>query len=78
MIIERKDPPYPRRGPSCLLVIFIMVGIGLGIFVIQNADEVREVIVPTPTPAPTRSATEVALLADIAEREDALEEAAGY
>ncbi|MCB8929400.1 MAG: tetratricopeptide repeat protein [Ardenticatenaceae bacterium] len=78
MIIERKDPPYPRRGPSCLLVIFIMVGIGLGVFVIQNAEEVRDVIVPTPTPEPTRSATEYALLADIAEREGALEEAAGY
>ncbi|MEZ4593697.1 MAG: hypothetical protein R3D55_21520 [Chloroflexota bacterium] len=78
MIIERKDPPYPRRGPSCLLVIFIIVGIGLGIFVIQNAEEVREVIVPTPIPEPTRSATEYALLADIAEREDSLEEAAGY
>ncbi len=78
MIIERKDPPYPRRGPSCLLVLFIGLGIFLGIFVIQNAEEVRDVIVPTPTPAPTRSAVEFALLADIAEREGALEEAAGY
>ncbi len=78
MIIERKDPPYPRRGPSCLLVIFIGVGIFLGIFVIQNAEEVRDVIVPTPTPEPTRSAIEYALLADIAERDSALEEAAAY
>ena len=53
MIIERKDPPYPRRGPSCLLVIFIGVGIFLGIFVIQNAEEVRDVIIPTATPEPT-------------------------
>lgn len=78
MIIERKDPPYPRRGPSCLFVIFIGIGIVLGLFVIQNRDEVLEVIVPTPTPEPTRSATEYALLADIAEREGALEEAAEY
>ena len=78
MIIERKDPPYPRRGPSCLLVIFIGVGIFFGIYVIQNAEEVREVIVPTPTAAPTRSAVEYAWLADIAERDGALEEAAGY
>lgn len=78
MIIERKDPPYPRRGPSCLFVIFIVVGIFLGLFVIQNRDEVLEVIVPTPTPAPTRSAIEFALLADIAERDGSLEEAAGY
>ncbi|MBK8903924.1 MAG: tetratricopeptide repeat protein [Anaerolineaceae bacterium] len=78
MIIERKDPPYPRRGPSCLLVIFIGVGIFLGIFVIQNADEVRDVIIPTATPEPTRSATEFALLADIAERDGELAEAADY
>src|SRR5690606_30087123 len=78
MIIERKDPPYPRRGPSCLLVIFIGVGIFLGIFVIQNAEEVRDVIIPTATPAPTRSATEFALLADIAERDGELAEAADY
>lgn len=78
MIIERRDPPYPRRGPSCLFVIFIGIGIVLGLFVIQNRDEVLEVIVPTPTPEPTRSATEFALLADIAEREGAWEEAAGY
>ena len=61
-----------------MLVIFILVGIGFGVFVIQNAEEVRDVIVPTPTPEPTRSATEYALLADIAEREGSLEEAAGY
>lgn len=78
MIVERKDPPYPRRGPSCLLMIFIGVGIFLGIFVIQNAEDVRQVIIPTPTPEPTRSAVEFALLADIAEREGSLVEAAGY
>ncbi len=78
MIIQRKDPPYPRRGPSCLLMIFIGLGIFVGIFVIQNAEEVREVIIPTPTMEPTRSAVEFALLADIAEREGALIEAAGY
>ncbi len=78
MIIERKDPPYPRRGPSCLLVIFIGIGIFLGIFVIQNAEEVRDVIIPTPVPEPTRSAIEYALLADIAERDGELVEAAGY
>ena len=78
MIIQRKDPPYPRRGPSCLLVIFIGVGIFLSIYVIQNAEEVRDVIIPTPTPEPTRSATEFALLADIAERDGELAEAADY
>lgn len=78
MIIERKDPPYPRRGPSCLLVIFIGVGIFLSIYVIQNAEEVRDVIIPTATPEPTRSATEFALLADIAERDGELAEAADY
>lgn len=78
MIVERKDPPYPRRGPSCLFVIFIGVGILFGLFVIQNRDEVLDVIVPTPTAEPTRSAIEFALLADIAQRDGALQEAAGY
>jgi tetratricopeptide (TPR) repeat protein len=78
MIIERKPPKYPRRGPSCLLVILVLLGIGFSTFVIQNADEVRDVIIPTPTPEPTRSATEYAVLADLAERDGDFEEAVGY
>ncbi|MCP4420478.1 MAG: tetratricopeptide repeat protein [Chloroflexi bacterium] len=78
MIVRRKYPPYPRRGPSCLFIIFISLGIFVGLFVIRNQEEVREVIIPTPTMEPTRSATEFALLADIAEREGSLIEAAGY
>lgn len=75
MVIKRTPPRYPRRGPSCLLVIFVLFGIGVAIFTIQNADEVREMIIPTPTPEPTRSAAEYALLADLSEK-DGLEEEA--
>lgn len=75
MVIQRKDPRYPRRGPSCLLVLFVMVGVGLGAFVIANAQEVRETIIPTPIPTPTRSATEYALLAELDERDGHYQEA---
>jgi tetratricopeptide (TPR) repeat protein len=78
MVIKRTDPRYPRQGPSCLLVIFVLFGIGLGIFVISNREEVRNVIIPTPTPEPTRSATEYALLADLSEGDNELMTAIEY
>ncbi|MEJ2752729.1 MAG: hypothetical protein P8169_08670, partial [Chloroflexota bacterium] len=64
MVIERKPPRHPRRGPSCLLVLFVLFGIAVSFYVIQNRDEVREIILPTATPEPTRSATEFAVLAE--------------
>ncbi|KAA3665431.1 MAG: tetratricopeptide repeat protein [Chloroflexi bacterium] len=78
MVIERKDPKYPRQGPSCLLIIFVFFGILVGGFVIQNADEVRDVIIPTATPEPTRSATEYALLANLSIDDGELVEALDY
>ncbi len=78
MVIRRTPPQYPRRGPSCLLVLFVIFGISVGIFVITRADEVRETIIPTPTPEPTRSATEQALLADLSERDKEYEQAVEY
>ncbi|MCA9930948.1 MAG: tetratricopeptide repeat protein [Anaerolineales bacterium] len=78
MIIERKPPRYPRQGPSCLLILFVLFGIVVGGFVIQNREEVRELIIPTPTPEPTRSATEFALLANLSYKDGELEEAIGY
>ncbi len=78
MVIERKDPKYPRQGPSCLLIIFVIFGIVIGGFVIQNADEVRDVIIPTPTPEPTRSATEYALLANLSIDDGEMAEALNY
>ncbi|MFO7680824.1 MAG: tetratricopeptide repeat protein [Chloroflexota bacterium] len=67
MVIKRTDPRYPRQGPSCLLVLFVLLGVGFGIFVISNREQVRDIIIPTPVPEPTRSATEFALLADLSE-----------
>lgn len=78
MIIQRKPPRHPRRGPSCLLVVIAVVGVVLGGLVIQNAEDVREAIIPTPTPEPTRSATEYAVLADLAERDGEALEAIDY
>lgn len=78
MVIKRKEPKYPRRGPSCLLVIFVFLGIVAGVFVIQNGEQARQVIFPTPTPEPTRSATEYALLAQISREDGEPEKALEY
>jgi superkiller protein 3 len=78
MVIKYREPRHPRQGPSCLLILFVAFGVMVGMFVIQNADEVRETIIPTPTPEPTRSATEFALLAQISEEDGALDEALAY
>ncbi len=78
MIIKRTPPRYPRKGPSCLLVLLVLAGIAAGAFIITNAEQVRDTIIPTPTPEPTRSATEYALLADLSERDGELVEAVDY
>lgn len=78
MIIQRKPPRYPRRGPSCLFSLFIFFGIAVSFFVIQNVEQVREVILPTPTPEPTRSATEYALLAELSKLDAEYAEAVDY
>jgi tetratricopeptide (TPR) repeat protein len=78
MEIRRTPPRYPRRGPSCSLVLFVLIGIALSVFVITRADEVRDTIIPTPTAEPTRSATEQALLADLSERDGEYAEAVDF
>lgn len=78
MIINRKPPRYPRRGPSCLLVIFVTFGIAVSLYVIQNAEEVRLAIMPTPTSEPTRSATELAVLAEMSRDDGANTEAIAF
>ncbi len=78
MIINRKPPRYPRRGPSCLLVIFVTFGIAVSLYVIQNAEEVRVAIMPTPTQEPTRSATELAVLAELSRDDGANTEAIAF
>lgn len=78
MIINRKPPRYPRRGPSCLLVLFVTFGIAVSLYVIQNVEDVRSAIVPTETPPPTRSATEFAMLAELSRDDGGNEEAIGF
>jgi tetratricopeptide (TPR) repeat protein len=60
------------------LVIITAVVVVIGAYIITNRDEVRNAIIPTPIPDPTRSATEYALLADYSERDGALDEAVEY
>jgi tetratricopeptide (TPR) repeat protein len=78
MVIERKPPRYPRRGPSCLFILSVLTGIFFGFLVILNADQVRDTIIPTPTPEPTRSAAEFGVLAELSERDGELAEATEY
>lgn len=78
MIIDRKPPRYPRRGPSCLLVLFVTFGIAVSLYIIQNSEEVREAIMPTPTREPTRSATELAVLAELSRDDGANEQAIDF
>ncbi len=81
MIIERKDPPYPRRGPPCLLALIFLAVLALGIYVIVRPNEARDTlatILPTPTAEPTRSAAEYALLADLSESDGEFEEAVTF
>ncbi len=75
MIIQRKPPRHPRSGPSCLLVLLVAGAFALGMYVVSNAEEVRDVIVPTATPEPTRSAAEYATSAALYERDGEYENA---
>lgn len=82
MEIRRRPPKRSRGGPSCLLVLLVIAALAAGVFVIANADTVRETIVLPPTPEPTRSsasyAASAALLArdgDVTEAIDAYEQA---
>lgn len=81
MIIERKDPPYPRRGPSCLIVLLFLAVLIPGVYVIIRPNEARdtlETMLPTPTAEPTRSAAEFALLADLSEGDGQFQEAVAF
>ncbi|MCL4802970.1 MAG: tetratricopeptide repeat protein [Anaerolineae bacterium] len=78
MVINRRPPRYPRRGPSCLLVLFVIFGIAVSLYIIQNAEEVRTAIMPTPTSEPTRSATELAVLAEMSRRDGEMAKAIEY
>jgi tetratricopeptide (TPR) repeat protein len=78
--IKRKYP-NPRKGPSCWFVLFAFVVFFGGGYIIarpEPAQKAIQALLPTPTPLPTRSATEYALLADLSVRDGELAEAAGY
>jgi len=73
MIIKRR-PPKPRRGgPSCLFVLFVLLVIAGGIYIIANADRVRDVVIAPPTAEPTRTAATLAANAALMERDGDIE-----
>ncbi|NLF66225.1 MAG: hypothetical protein GX579_16665, partial [Chloroflexi bacterium] len=69
MIIERRPPRYPRRGPSCQLMLVVLAALVVLAYLIINREEVVTAIVPTPTPEPTRSAAEFATSAALYQRD---------
>lgn len=75
MVINNRPSRYPRQGPSCTFVIIILSFIALGFYVIGNAAEVRDAIIPTPTAQPTRSAEEYAVSAVLYQRDGEYEDA---
>ena len=77
----KRTYPNPRKGPSCWFVLIAFIVILGGGYIIarpEPAQEAIQALLPTPTPQPTRSATEYALLADLSVRDGELTEAAGY
>lgn len=75
MEIRRRPPKRARGGPSCLLVLLVIAALAAGVFVIANADTVRETIILPPTPEPTRSAASYAASAALLERDGEQNEA---
>lgn len=75
MVIRRKAPRYPRQGPSCMMVLFVIFFAAAGLTLIINADTVREAIIPTATPEPTRNAVDLAARADRLRRDGQIDEA---
>ncbi len=76
MVINRSPSRYPRRGgPSCLMII-LLVAIGAGLSVmVTNSEEIAQVIIPTVTPEPTRSAESFAFSAQLYNRDGDTEKA---
>ncbi len=75
VISNRPKVRYPRQGPSCMLVLVVIFFVVAGVTVIVNADEVRQAIIPTATPEPTRNAVDLAARADRLHRDGQIEEA---
>jgi tetratricopeptide (TPR) repeat protein len=75
MEIRRTPPKRRRGGPSCLLVLLVIAVLAAGVFVIANADTVRETIALPPTPEPTRSAASYAASAALLARDGEVSEA---
>lgn len=76
MEIRRTPPRRSRGGPSCLLVLVVIAAFAAGVFVITNAETVRDTIILPPTPEPTRSAASYAASGALLERDGDFEAAA--
>lgn len=69
MEIRRRPPRHPRQGPSCLLMLAVIVAFFAGAYIVLNADDVRSAVLPAPTPTPTTSPASYATSAKLYERD---------
>jgi len=80
MEIKRTPPRRPRQGPSCLLVLLVIAALAGIFYIVANIDRARdqvEMLLPAPTPEPTRSAASYAASAALLERDGDYEDAVG-
>ena len=78
MEIKRTPPRRPRQGPSCLLVLLVIAALAGIFYIVANIDRARdqvEMLLPAPTPEPTRSAASYAASAALLERDGDYEDA---
>lgn len=69
MEIKRRSPRHPRRGPSCLGILFLGALIFAAGFAFAQRNEIAEAVLPDPTAEPTQSAPDLAVRALIYERD---------
>jgi tetratricopeptide (TPR) repeat protein len=58
--------------------LFIVFGLAVSFFVMTNAETVRDTIIPTAIPTPTRSAAQYAILADLSEQDKEYDQAIDF
>ena len=69
MILRQPNPKYPRQGPSCLLVLFLIFGAYIAWVAFQNREQVLDAVLPDPTATPTQSPVSYATRARLFERD---------
>ena len=73
MEINRSDVAYPRRGPSCLLILTLLGVMAIGAFLFSQRQFIATNVLPQPTPTPTQSPANLAVSAALHVRDGELD-----